>query len=131
MIEPHWLSLRTVLLIHSFSLAEHGGRNGIRDQAALDSALARPRNRFLYESDVDLAGLAASYGFGLTRNHPFHDGNKRISFGAAGTFVLLNGYRLVIADRVDAIHTIVELAAGNVSEKGFAVWMRSRLRKQS
>ena len=131
MIEPHWLSLRTVLLIHSFSLAEHGGRNGIRDQAALDSALARPRNRFRYESDVDLADLAASYGFGLTRNHPFHDGNERISFGAAGTFVRLNGYRLVIGDRVDAIHAVVELAAGNLSEKEFAPWMRSRLRKQS
>jgi len=130
MIEPHWLSLRTVLLIHSFSLAEHGGRNGIRDQAALDSALARPRNRFVYESDVDLADLAASYGFGLTRNHPFHDGNKRISFGAAGTFVRLNGYRLIIDDRVDAIHTVVELAAGRVNEKEFAAWVRIRLKRQ-
>jgi death-on-curing protein len=130
MIEPHWLSLRTVLLIHSFSLAEHGGRNGIRDQAALDSALARPRNRFVYESDVDLADLAASYGFGLTRNHPFHDGNKRISFGAAGAFVRLNGYRLIIDDRVDAIHTVVELAAGRVNEKEFAAWVRIRLKKQ-
>jgi death-on-curing protein len=129
MIELHWLSLRTVLLIHSFSLAEHGGRNGIRDQSALDSALARPRNRFVYEPGIDLADLAGSYSFGLTRNHPFHDGNKRISFGVAGTFVGLNGYRLVIEDRVDAIHTVVELAAGKVSEKEFAAWLRTRLRK--
>jgi death on curing protein len=129
MTEPHWLSLRTILQIHSFSLAEHGGRNGIRDQSALDSAFARPRNRFGYEPDIDLADLAGSYSFGLTRNHPFHDGNKRISFGAAGTFVRLNGYRLVIEDRVDAIHTIVQLAAGKVSEREFAAWVRARLRK--
>ena len=131
MTEPHWLSLRLVLLIHSSSLAEHGGRSGIRDQASLDSALARPRNRFLYESDLDLADLAASYSFGLTRNHPFHDGNKRISFSVAGTFVRLNGYRLTIEDRADAIHTVVELAAGKLSEKEFAAWIRARLRKQS
>jgi death-on-curing protein len=130
MIEPRWLSLRTVLLIHSFSLAEHGGRNGIRDKAALDSALARPRNRFVYEPDIDLADLAGSYTFGLTRNHPFHDGNKRISFGAAGTFVRLNGYRLTIEDHLDAIHTVVQLAAGNSSEKEFAAWIRARLKKQ-
>jgi death on curing protein len=129
MTEPHWLSLRTILQIHSFSLAEHGGRNGIRDQWALDSALARPRNRFVYEPDIDLADLAGSYSFGLTRNHPFHDGNKRISFGAAGTFVRLNGHRLVIEDRVDAIHTIVQLAAGKVNEREFAAWVRARLRK--
>jgi death-on-curing protein len=131
MTEPHWLILRAVLLIHSSSLAEHGGRNGIRDQTALDSAFARPRNRFVYEPEVDLADLAASYSFGLTGNHPFHDGNKRISFGAAGTFLRLNGYRLIIEDRVDAIHTIVELAAGKLSEKEFAEWIRARLRKQS
>jgi death on curing protein len=130
MIEPHWLSLRTVLLIHCFSLAEYGGRNGIRDQAALDSALARPRNRFVYEPDIDLADLAGSYTFGLTRNHPFHDGNKRISFGAAGTFVRLNGCRLIIEDHLDAIHTVVQLAAGNSSEKEFAAWIRARLKKQ-
>lgn len=129
MTEPHWLSLRTILQIHSFSLAEHGGRNGIRDQSALDSALDRTGNRFVYEPDIDLADLAGSYSFDLTRNPPFHDGNKRISFGAAGTFVRLNGYRLVIEDRVDAIQTIVQLAAGKVSEREFAAWVRARLRK--
>jgi death-on-curing protein len=116
--------------IHSFSLAEHGGRNGIRDQSALDSALARPRNRFVYEPDIDLADLAGSSSFGLTRNRPFHDGNKRISFGAAGTFVRLNGYRLEIEDRVDAIQTIVQQAAGKVGEREFAAWVRARLRKR-
>jgi death-on-curing protein len=95
----------------------------------LDSALARPRNRFIYEPDVSLADLAASYGFGLTPNHPFRDGNKRISFAAAATFVHLNGYRLTIEDRVNAIHTVVELAAGKLSEKEFAAWIRVRLKK--
>ena len=130
MTEPHWLSLRAVLLLHFFFLAEHGGRSGLRDPAALESALDRPRNRFLYERDADLADLASSYSFGLTRNHPFHDGNKRVSFGAAGTFVRRNGYRLVIENRVEAIHAVLELAAGNVSEKEFAAWIRGRLRKQ-
>ena len=78
---------------------------------------------------MNLADLAASYSFGLTRNHPFHDGNKPISFAAAATFVRLNGYRLTIEDRVDAIHTVVELAAGKLSEEEFAAWIRVRLKK--
>lgn len=92
-----------------FLLAEHGGRSGIRNPAALESALHRPRNHFVYEPDVDLADLAASYSFGLTRNHPFHDGNKRVSFGAAGTFVRRNGYKLVIENQVEGIRAVREL----------------------
>ena len=129
MIEPRWINLAALLQLHAASLAEHGGRSGIRDQAALDSALARPRNRFAYEPHTDLATLAASYSFGLTRNHPFHDGNKRVSLHAADLFVLINGHEIIIEDEVDAIRTILGLAAGEIGEEEFSTWIRDRLRK--
>lgn len=130
MIEPRWINLAALLQLHAASLAEHGGRHGIRDQAALDSALARPRNRFAYEPTVDLATLAASYSFGLTRNHPFQDGNKRVSLHAADLFVLLNGHEIFIEDEVEAIRTILGLAAGDIGEEEFSNWIRDRLRER-
>jgi death-on-curing protein len=123
MKEPRWIDPRALLLLHSASLAEHGGLEGVRDEGLLESALGRPRNKFSYESECDVFVLAAAYGFGLARNHPFHDGNKRIAFLAVGLFLAINGYRLV-ADQMDAIQTMLSLAAGKLTEKAFAHWVR-------
>ena len=125
MREPHWVDSRALILLHAESLAEHGGLSGLRDEAALESALARPRNRYSY-GRPDLARLAAAYGFGLVRNHPFHDGNKRVGFLAGGLFLALNGYRLE-ADPVDAVKTVMALAAGKLSESKLVDWIRSRM----
>jgi death-on-curing protein len=127
MNEPRWITLHALLQLHSASLTEFGGRTGIRDRASLDSALARPQNRFAYEPNVDIATLASSYSFGLTRNHPFHDGNKRVSFHAAGLFCRLNGYHLKLSDNMEAIRKVVDLASGILSEEEFAIWIRSSL----
>jgi death-on-curing protein len=127
MTEPKWLDRRGLILLHSESLAEHGGGLGIRDEGLLDSALARPRNKFAYDPETDIAQLAAAYGFGLARNHPFVDGNKRIAFVATALFLRLNGYRLV-TKTVDEIHTMFNLAAGELSEDEFATWIRAHSR---
>jgi death-on-curing protein len=123
MKEPRWIEPRALLLLHSASLAEHGGLEGIRDEGLLESALARPRNKFNYKSDHDLFDLAAAYGFGLAKNHPFHDGNKRVAFLAVGLFLAINDYRLV-ADQMDAIQAMLRLAAGELTEKAFAAWVK-------
>lgn len=120
-----WISKPALLLLHDESLAEHGGASGIRDEGLLDSALARPINRSLYE-DADLASLAASYAFGLAKNHPVVDGNKRAAFLALGLFLLLNGYRLTTT-QLDATTTVLSLAASEIDEDSFADWIRSRL----
>ena len=116
---------RALVLLHAESLAEHGGLWSLRDEAALESALARPKNVFAYERGVDVARLAAAYGFGLIRGHPFNDGNKRAGFLAIGLFLQLNGFEFEVQE-VDAVKTIVDLAAGNLSEKAFAEWIRAR-----
>jgi death-on-curing protein len=123
MKEPRWIDPRALLLLHSASLAEHGGLEGMRDEGLLESALDRPRNKFSYEPERDVFDLAAAYGFGLARNHPFQDGNKRAAFLAVGLFLAINGYRLV-ADQMDAIQTMLSLAAGQLTEKTFADWVR-------
>ena len=112
---------RVLLLLHDESLAEHGGASGLRDEGLLESALARPLNIALYESP-DVARLAASYGVGLAKNHPFTDGNKRAAFLAVGLFLARNGYRL------DATLTMLGVAGGSISEAEFAVWLRSHIR---
>jgi death-on-curing protein len=98
----------------------------LRDQGALESALARPRNLHAYEPQADLARLAAAYGCGIVRNHPFNDGNKRAGFLAVGLFLELNGFSLV-ADPVEAVQTIMRLAAGRLSEVALADWIRQRM----
>jgi death-on-curing protein len=120
---PRWIDPRALLLLHSASLAEHGGPDGVRDEGLLASALDRPRNKFSYEPECDVFDLAAAYGFGLARNHPFLDGNKRTAFLAVGLFLTINGYRLV-ADQMHAIQTILRLAAGKLAENTFADWVR-------
>jgi len=123
MKQPYWISRKALLYLHSASLATFGGSTGIRDEGLLDSALARPENRFLYAQEPDLPELAASYGFGIAKNHPFIDGNKRAAFHAVGLFLSINGFELV-ADQVDAIQTVMSLAAGGLTEEQFAAWIR-------
>jgi death on curing protein len=123
---PRWVDKRALLLLHQESLASFGGGRGIRDEGLLDSALARPVNKFLYERVDDMAELAAAYGFGIARNHPFVDGNKRAAYVAIGLFLSINGRRLA-PDQLDAIHTIVALAAGAVDEAALAAWIRANI----
>jgi death on curing protein len=123
MKEPRWVSRRVLLLAHMESIAEHGGLAGIRDEGLLDSALARPRNRFEYDSRCDLADLAAAYAFGLSQNHPFRDGNKRIAFLAAGLFLELNGIELT-SKPIAEITIFLSLAAGALTEGALAQWIR-------
>ena len=124
MNQPRRISRKAHLYLHCSSLATFGGSTGIRDEGLLDSAMARPQNRFIYAPDSDLAELAASYGFGIAKNHPFVDGNKRAAFQSVGLFLSLNGYEL-IADQLDAIQIMLSLAAGELSEADFAVWIRN------
>ena len=123
-----WISKRALLLLHDESLAQHGGASGIRDDGLLESALARPENLLAYGSP-DLAELAASYAYGLAKNHPFVDGNKRAAFLATGLFLALNGQRLVVA-QAKATVMVLDLAAGEITEAAFADWLRAHLRSR-
>jgi death-on-curing protein len=105
---------------------EHGGLIGIRDENALESALARARQRWSYESDSGLSRLAADYAFGIARNHPFTDGNKRVAFIAAVTFLGLNGLDFV-APEDEVVEKMLALASGELDEDGVAGWIRSRV----
>ena len=126
MKRPRWIDPRSLVLLHAETLAEHGGLPGLRDAAALEAALARPQHVHANEPKADVARLAAAYGFGVVRGHAFNDGNKRAGFLAIGLFLSLNGYELE-ADPVEAIETILALAAGKLSEKTVAAWVRERL----
>jgi death-on-curing protein len=119
-----WISLHTILAIHDEQLAEHGGSSGVRDMGLLESALARPLNRAAY-SESDVFDLAAAYAFGIARNHPFIDGNKRTAYVAAELFLLKHGYELVSED-ADCVITMLSFAEGAVSEETFAAWLRER-----
>jgi death on curing protein len=121
--EPIWVSRQVLELLHGESLKEHGGADGLRDSGLLDSALARAQNIFAYESVDDVFRLAAAYAFGIAKNHPFVDGNKRAAFIAAGLFLALNGARLK-ADKVEASNMMFDLAAGDITELQFAEWLR-------
>ena len=114
-----------LLLLHDESLAEHGGAPGLRDEGLLESALARPHNLLAY-GEADAQALAASYAFGLVRNHPFVDGNKRAAFLATGLFLALNGFRLK-ATQAEATLTMLALAAGDLGEADFAAWLRAHV----
>ena len=122
MSEPFWLTRQMVVAIHGEQLAIHGGASGLRDEGMLESALDRPRNRWAYEQ-AELAELAAAYAFGVARNHPFVDGNKRTSLLALYTFLGLNGIDFVVAE-ADAAAMILSLAAGEVSEESLPRWIR-------
>lgn len=124
-----WLDAAVLRAVHEAQLAEHGGGSGERDSGLFESALARPQNLASYGSP-DAAALAAAYGFGIARNHPFVDGNKRTAFVAVELFLDLNGHDL-LADDADCVLTMLHLAAGELSEEAFAAWIRqhSALRK--
>jgi death on curing protein len=122
-----WIDQRALLLLHSETLAEHGGLAGVRDYGLLESALARPLHLHTYEPKSDLARLAAAYGFGLARNHPFSDGNKRAAFLAIGLFLERNGIEFV-ADPIESIAVILRLAEGNLREVELAEWIRRNIR---
>ncbi|CAN5460318.1 type II toxin-antitoxin system death-on-curing family toxin [soil metagenome] len=118
-----WIDQRLLTILHDESLADHGGSSGLRDAGLLESALARPLNLVAY-GDPDFAELAASYGVGLAKNHPFVDGNKRAAFLAVGLFLRLNGHRL-IASQADALIAMMSVASGDLNEADFAEWIRT------
>jgi death-on-curing protein len=122
-----WVDKTALVLLHDESLGEHGGAAGMRDEGLFESALARPENLAAYE-DPDIASLAATYGVGLAKNHPFVDGNKRAAFLAVGLFLALNGYRLC-ASQIDATNTMLAVAAGELSESDFAAWIRQNSKR--
>jgi len=124
----HWIDKRALCLLHDESLAEHGGSAGLRDEGLLESALARPQHLAIY-GQPDLADLAAAYGVGLAKNHPFVDGNKRAAFLSVGIFLALNGHRLV-ATQADATITMLGVASGDIKEAHFAAWIRAHLKRR-
>jgi death-on-curing protein len=126
MTEPEWLDLDIVLDFHAEQLALFGGADGIRDLGLLESALTRPVNKFGY-GETDLAALAAAYGFGISRNHPFIDGNKRTAFASVIVFLGLNQIELD-APQEEATAMMLGVAAGEIPEDGFARWIAERSR---
>lgn len=112
--------------VHVDLLRTHGGMAGLRDESALESAMARPRHKWNYGRSADLATLAAAYGYGLARNHPYRDGNKRIAFMAMAIFLGLNG-RDIVAPEEDVVRVMVTLAAGQMTEVALAKWIRAHL----
>ena len=124
--EPIWLDATDALAIHDRQLAEHGGGTGVRDMGLLESALGRPVNQWHYGED-DPASLAGTYAFGVARNHPFIDGNKRTAWVLARLFLTLNGHKLTFT-APDAIATVLALAAGDLAEDELADWFRTRLK---
>ena len=127
MKEPEWVLRETVLTLHEQSLAQFGGLAGIRDEGLLDSALGRPQNLFAYGKPT-LFALAASYAFGLAKNHPFIDGNKRTAFVTAVLFLELNGRRFS-AEEADAAVRTLALAAGEMTEAEYESWLKANSKR--
>jgi death-on-curing protein len=123
-----WLDYRVLLAIHEEQLAEHGGAAGTRDLGLFESALARPQHLVVYEKP-DTAALAAAYGYGIARNHPFVDGNKRTAFVAVELFLDLNSFELVATD-ADCVMTMLALAAGDLDAATFADWLRANAKRR-
>lgn len=121
-----WIDKGLLILLHDESLADHGGSSGLRDEGLLDSALARTQNLVAYGDKVDVASLAAAYASGLSKNHPFVDGNKRAAFLSVGLFLGLNGHRLV-AHQAEATVAMFSLASGDWKEEELAAWIREHL----
>ncbi len=127
MTEPLWIEERDALALHDRLLALHGGAAGVRDDALLKSALARPRQIYAYGDAPDRVDLAAAYTVGLVRNHPFIDGNKRTGFVVGILFLELNGYTFT-ASEADAAQAVLALAAGALDEAGYAAFLRANSR---
>jgi death-on-curing protein len=127
MNEPVWLDVEIIVDLHAEQLALFGGPEGIRDQGMLESALGRPINKFSY-GETDLAALAAAYAFGIARNHPFVDGNKRTALVVCETFIIDNGHFLAAPD-AELVVVFENLASGNVSEDELAEWLREYVKR--
>jgi death-on-curing protein len=131
MKEPIWILPDAVLAIHRRQIAEHGGEDGLREAGLLDSALNRPKNLLAYGCPrPDLAALAAAYAYGIARNHPFVDGNKRTAYVVCRTFLLLNAHDLD-ASAADKYLSFLKLAEGSLGEDELADWLRRHLCKAS
>ena len=115
--------------MHLDQIREHGGLAGVRDEGALEAALARPRQKWHYEPTSDIPKLAAAYGFGLSRSHPYRDGNKRVAFLVMVVFLELNGWAFQ-AEESDVVTAMVALAAGSLPEDVLAAWLREHSRKR-
>jgi len=124
--EPRWVDRLVVEAVQFDLIREHGGMPGLRDEHALEAALARLRQRRAYRADADLAELAAAYGHGLATGHPFHDGNKRIAFVTMAVFLELNGVQLE-AEEPEVVTVVLALAAGEMTEEELASWVRARI----
>ena len=124
--EITWILKDAVIAIHGRQIAEHGGSDGVRDEGLLLSALARPENLYAYGENPDLAALAAAYAFGIAKNHPFIDGNKRTALVVARTFIKINGADIA-ANQEDKYTTFLKLAEGSLSEDELAEWIRQKL----
>ena len=129
MSDPIWIEEHEVLALHDHLLALEGGPPGVRSQALLESAVARPRQPQSYGDDPDIV-VAASYAAGIIRNHPFADGNKRTAFLVSVLFLEMNGRRFV-ADEADATEAFLQLAAGRLEETAFANWLRANVQKSA
>ena len=127
MNEPIWLQKNVIRAFHETMLAEHGGLMGMRDEGMLESALGRPINQFFYES-ATIHDLAAAYAFGIIRNHPFLDGNKRTAFVSMKTFLLRNGVSLDLP-KIESIKLFFGLSAGDISEAVLAKWIEKHSKK--
>ncbi len=127
--EPVWVAWATVLAIHQQQLKEHGGSSGIRDRNLLESALARPRQIYNFADDPPLSQLAAAYAGGITRNHPFLDGNKRTAFVVMAVFLARNGWRFQ-APQVDVVLTMLAFAGGSLEEEQFAEWIERSIARR-
>ena len=121
-----WLRIDAVLAMHRRQIAEHGGGDGVRDVGLLESALARPQNVAAYEPEADIARFAAAYGFGIAKNHPFIDGNKRTALVATRTFLVLNNWELY-ATPAEKYTTFLRLAEGTLLEDELAAWIRDHI----
>ena len=125
--EPKWVTEDIIVAVHTDQVKEHGGSHGLRDANALASALARPANKFQYQKDIDIFDLAAAYGFGLCKNHPFVDGNKRVSFQSMYIFLGINGFRLAASEE-SVVEVMLSLATGGTNESRLSEWLRANSR---
>ncbi len=126
MREPVWLDRLLVDAIHFDQLQQHGGRRGIKDENAIEAAIARARHKHAYERRADLPSLAAAYGFGLARSHGYTDGNKRVAFMAMYTFLGLNGLE-IMAEEPEVVRLMLDVAGGACDEPTLARWLRERI----
>jgi death-on-curing protein len=122
--EPLWITRLIADAIHADLVAQHGGLLGVRDENVLESALARPRNRWAHDESADIPALSAAYAFGVVQNHPFNDGNKRTAFMLAYVFLGTNGLNLEATEE-EVVTTMVDLADHRLTEDEFAAWLRT------